>query len=107
MLLKFLKLIGAHWSSTLPARQQAPPQFSMVRIRGSSSKFRLLPHYLHDHPLITLAVEFSIEDSLPRPQVEFARGDRHDHFMMNQQRLQMRVSIILAGFVMLVVLAER
>ena len=48
-----------------------------------------LPHYLHNHSLVALTIEFGIEDSLPCPQIKFAGGDGHDHLMMNQQRLQM------------------
>src|SRR5215472_5944103 len=66
----------------------------------------LSSHDLDDHPLVALAVEFRIEDSLPRAEIELADGNRHNHFMMNQQRLQVRVSVILARLMMLVLLAK-
>jgi hypothetical protein len=46
---------------------------------------QLLAHYLHNHPLVTLPVKLGIEDPLPSPEIQFARGDRHDHLMMDQQ----------------------
>jgi len=30
------------------------------------------------------AIEFGVENPLPRTQIEFALGDRHNHFMVDQ-----------------------
>src|ERR1043166_3636855 len=67
----------------------------------------LLPHHFDNHAFVTLSVEFRIEDSLPCAQVEFSRRDRHNHFVMDEQRLEMRIAIVLAGLVVLVIFAER
>src|ERR1700721_2021351 len=66
-----------------------------------------LPHHLHDHPLVPLPVKLRIENSLPCPQVELACRDRHDYLMVNQQRLQMRIPVVLARLMMFVVFAKR
>lgn len=63
-------------------------------------------HHLDDDALVALAVEFGVENALPRAQIEFACGDGHDHLMMYQQGLQVRVAVVLAGLVVTVVLAE-
>jgi hypothetical protein len=67
----------------------------------------LFSHYLNDDSLVALAVELGVEDLLPGAKVEFAIGHRDDHFMVNDERLQMRVSIVFPGLVVLVILAER
>ncbi len=54
-----------------------------------------------------MAIEFCVEDSLPRSQIKFSGGDGHDYFVMDQQRLQVRITVVLASLVVLVVLAER
>src|SRR6266478_3120566 len=49
---------------------------------------------LYNHPLISLPVELSIEDPLPGPKIKFPICHRHNHLVMNHQRLQVRVAII-------------
>ena len=45
---------------------------------------RLLSHYLYDHALVTLPVELSVKDALPCSEVEFARRDGNDDFVMDE-----------------------
>ena len=45
----------------------------------------LLAHDFHDHALVPLAVEFSVENSLPRTEVKPPSGNRNNHFMVNQE----------------------
>src|ERR1700746_2761146 len=73
----------------------------------SSSDIWSLSHDFHNHALVPLPVELRIEHTLPRAQVEHARGNGHDHFMMDEQRLQMRVAVVLARLMMLVAFAKR
>jgi hypothetical protein len=68
---------------------------------------RLLPHHLNDEPLRPLAVKLAVEDRLPRAEVEFAVGDRHDHLVMDEQVLQVSVAVVLAAPVVAVVARVR
>ena len=43
------------------------------------------------------AVEFAVEDLLPRAEIEFAVGDRHDHLAPHDLAFQVRIGVILAG----------
>src|ERR1041385_3959172 len=72
----------------------------------NSSDMTLFSHDLHDDPFVTLAIKFRIENSLPGSQIKFAGCDRHDNFMMDEQRLQVRIAVVLARFMMLVILTE-
>src|SRR5579863_3133270 len=92
-------------SQTSKRSSRAPR--SEAEARAREPKPVSLPHHFHDYPLIPLSIELRIENPLPRTQVELARSNRHDDFMVNQQRLQMRIPIVLAGFMMFVVFAER
>src|SRR3954470_6564063 len=74
------------WPSTTCSRA-----WRVIRCRTQS-----LPEHLDDHPLGAPAVELAVEDLLPRPQVEPAVGYRHDHLMMDEQVLQVRVAVVLA-----------
>jgi hypothetical protein len=62
---------------------------------------------LHDHALLALTVKFGIEDSLPSSEIELALRNRQSHRLMQQQTLEVRVAVVLAGFVMAVVFAKR
>src|SRR5579862_2205299 len=73
----------------------------------NSSDILSLSHDFHDHALVPLAVELCIENPLPRSHIQLARRNRHDHFMMDEERLQMGVAIVLAGLVMLVSFSKR
>ena len=44
-------------------------------------------HYLYDHPLVALAIEFGVEDTLPWAEVQPPRSDWNDDLVMDQQRL--------------------
>src|SRR5664279_4381551 len=66
----------------------------------------LFSHDFYDDSLVTLAVELGIENLLPGTEVESSVGDRDDDFVVNDQRFEVRVSVVFAGLVMLVVLPE-
>src|ERR1035437_6433061 len=66
----------------------------------------LFAHYFNDDSFVALAVEFGVENLLPGAEVEFSVGDRNDDFVVNDQRFQVRVSVVFSGLVMLIVLAE-
>src|SRR6266446_8410064 len=66
----------------------------------------LFSHYFNDDSFVALAVEFGIENLLPRAEIEFSVGDRDDDLVMNDQRFEVSVSIVFSGLVMLVVLPE-
>jgi Arc/MetJ family transcription regulator len=67
---------------------------------------RLFSHYLNDDPLIALSVELGVEDLLPRTEIKLALRHWNDHFVMNDQRFQVSVSVVFSSLVMLVVLPE-
>jgi len=66
----------------------------------------LLSHHFDDHPLVPLPVKLRVEDALPGPEVQAPGGDWHNHFVMNQQSLKVRVAVGLAGVVVVVILTE-
>src|SRR5271165_5255178 len=72
----------------------------------SSSDISSLSHNFHNDPLVPLPVELRIKNPLPCSQIQLARRNRHDDFVTDQQRLQVRVAIILAGFMMFIALAK-
>ena len=59
----------------------------------------LLPDDLDEHALRAPAVELAVEDLLPRPEVELAVGDGHDHLAAHDLALDVRVGVVLAGVV--------
>src|ERR1022692_605647 len=67
----------------------------------------LFSHDFNENSFVALAVELGVENLLPGTKVEFPAGDRDNDFMVNDQRFQVRVSVVFAGLVMLIVLAER
>src|SRR5688572_29387577 len=75
--------------------------------RASRCRTRSLPEHLDDHSLRAPAVELAVEDLLPRPEVEAALGDRHDHLVVHQQVLQVGVAVVLAAAVVAVVAGVR
>jgi len=83
-----------------PAARHPPPA---VRRPPPAAGDALLPHRLHDHALAPLPVELGVEDLLPRPEVQLAGGDRHDDLVVHEDRLQVRVAVVLAGAVVLVI----
>lgn len=58
-------------------------QHDSIRPRPGGSRKHLLSHNFHDQPLISLAVEFGIENPLPGTKIQFAIGEGDDDFMMN------------------------
>ena len=56
----------------------------------------LFSHYLYKDAFIALPIEFGVENLLPRTEVEFPVSDRHDDFVVNDQRFEVSVSIVLA-----------
>jgi hypothetical protein len=52
-------------------------------------------------------IKLGVEDPLPRPQIEFAAGNRHYDLMMDQQRFEMRVAVVFTRVMMFVILAKR
>src|SRR5208282_6546283 len=67
---------------------------------------RLFSHHFYEHAFVAPPVEFGVENLLPGTEVELAAGHRDDDFVVNDQRFQMRVSVVLTGLVMPVVLPE-
>src|SRR5260370_9830689 len=76
-------------------------------IEFANSGAALLAHHFHDYPLVSLAIKFGVENLLPVAEIQPAGGDRGDHFMVNQERFQMRVPVVFAATVMLVAFAQR
>jgi hypothetical protein len=60
-------------------------------------------HHLHNHPLPPLPIKLRIEDTLPCAQVEASGCDWERCFVVKQERLQMRVAVVLAGLMVFVV----
>ena len=57
----------------------------------------LLAHYFQYDAFGSLTVELGIINLLPGTEIELARGHRHDHLVMHQQALQVRIAVGLAG----------
>ncbi len=56
------------------------------RVRALREAIPLDSHRFQDHALGPLAIPLSIEDALPRTEVELAFGNRHDHLVPNSER---------------------
>ena len=52
------------------------------------------PIDLHDDPLVALPVEFGVKHPLPRAEVEPPFGDRNDDLVVDEERLEVRVSVV-------------
>ena len=50
-----------------------------------------------DDALAALAVELGVEDALPGAEIELAVGDGQCGLVMEQQRLEVGVAVVLAG----------
>src|SRR5215472_19236972 len=59
------------------------------------------------HALRSAAIELAVVDALPRPEVELAVCDRHEHLMAKQHPLEVRIGIVFAGLVMAIVESVR
>jgi hypothetical protein len=70
--------------------------------------FRIsLAHDFNNDAFGALSVEFRVINLLPRSEIQLPGGHRHDHLVVNQQALQVRVAIGLARSMMPVILAKR
>ena len=56
-------------------------------------------NHLDQDTLLAAAVEFTIEDLFPWPEIQFAVGDRHYDFSARHLALDVRISVVLAGLV--------
>jgi hypothetical protein len=65
---------------------------------------QLLPDDLHQHPLAAAAVEFTVEDLLPRAKVELPFGDGDDDFPAHDLPFQVGIGVVLPRPVVMVVL---
>jgi len=63
---------------------------------------RLVPYDLDQNALWPPPVEFAVEDSLPRPEVESTVGDGNDDFAAHDLSFVMGVSVVLACAVVFV-----
>src|SRR3954471_9776868 len=60
------------------------------------------PDDLHEDALRPPSIELPVEDLLPRPEIELAVGDRHDHFPAHDLALEVGVGVVLARAVVVV-----
>jgi len=77
---------------TLWSRLEAPTS-------GYRRAFTLLADYLNQRAFFSSAVEFSVEDLLPRAEVEFAVCDRCNNLPAHDLSLQMAVCVVLSRVV--------
>ena len=63
-------------------------------ISGETSS---LSDYLDQYSLLSSAVEFAVENLFPRPEIQFAFGDRNDNFAAHDLTLQVCVGVVFAG----------
>jgi hypothetical protein len=59
-------------------------------------------HFDHD-PFVSPSVELGVEDALPGTQVESAIGDRQHDLVVDEQRLEVGVPVVLARAMVAVV----
>src|SRR5687767_4824566 len=88
------------------ARASAWPTWRSTTCSRRSDS-RLLAEDLDHQPLVAAAVELDVEDRLPRAEVEPPLGDGHDHLVVHEQVLQVRVPVVLAAAVVAVVAGVR
>lgn len=67
--------------------------------RLEDSGQRSLTYNLHEYSLASTPIELTVENLLPRPKIQLALGNRHDHLAPHQLALDMGVAIVLSGFV--------
>ena len=58
---------------------------------------RLGSNYLDEDSLAPSAVEFAVENLFPRPEVQFAFGDRDDDFAAHDLALEVGVGVVFTG----------
>src|SRR5271157_4929697 len=79
-----------------------------ARLLASSCRSHaLLSHDLDQHPLLAAPVELAVEDLLPGPKVELPAGNCHDDFAAHHLPLEMGVTVVFAGAVVVVGLGTR
>lgn len=59
--------------------------------------------YLYYDPFPALAIEFRIEDPLPRTEIKAAARNRKSRLMMKQERFKMGIAVVLTGPVVFVI----
>ena len=74
-----------------------------LRLKSERSD-RLLSDDLYEHSLFTPAVEFAVEDLLPRAEIEFTRGYGDNHFATHHLPLYVGIGVVLASAVMMVLI---
>src|SRR6266511_757935 len=62
----------------------------------------LLANDFYEDPLAPAPVEFAIENSLPRAEVEFPVGDGHDNLAAHDLPFEVGISVVLAGPVVVI-----
>src|SRR5512135_526359 len=73
--------------------------------RAESTRFtKLFADNFYQDSLAPAAVELTIEDLLPRSEVQFTLGDRHDHFPAHDLPLHVGVGVVFAGVIVAVLL---
>src|SRR5437867_11500520 len=60
----------------------------------------LLSDYLNEHTFAPSSVEFAVENLFPRPEIQFAFGDRDDDFAAHDLTLEVGVSVVFASPIM-------
>ena len=73
-------------------------------ISGETSS---LSDYLDQHSLFSSAVEFAVENLFPRPEIQFAFGDRNDNFAAHDLTLQVCIGVVFAGTVVAIGVRRR
>jgi CheY-like chemotaxis protein len=66
---------------------------------------RSFTHYFNDDAFGPLSVKLGVIQLLPGPEIKARVRHRHDHLMMNQQTLQVRIAVGLARAVMAIIVA--
>src|SRR6266511_2267032 len=83
------------------------PEPGSGKFERRSANAVLLSHHFYDDTFPPLAIELSVEDLLPRSEIQLARRDRHHHLVSHQRALQVRVGVVFAGLVMPVIQSRR
>ena len=62
----------------------------------------LVSNYLNQYSFAASAIEFAVEDLFPRPEIKLAFGNRDDDFPAHYLPLEMGVSVVFAGPIVLI-----
>ena len=71
-------------------------------IRPGKPALLLLANNLDQHALAPIAVELSVENLFPGPEIQFAIRDRHHHLAAHHLAFHVRVRIVFAGAIVVV-----